>query len=107
ALAATDPQAALDLAVASASNNQQWGNGGTYGVFSAWANKDPAEAAAKAAELPASQQRSQAFQAIAATWASQDPQAAIAWANGLPSGQDKRNAINSVVSAWTQQDSAG
>ena len=92
ALATVNPAGALELLQISDVNLQRQ-NGQKRSIFSSWAEKDLAGAAAKAVELPFGQQRSQALQAVASSWAANDPQGSITWANSLANG-----FINSFVS---------
>jgi hypothetical protein len=50
------------------------------GLFKNWAQNDPTEAAAQAAQLPAGWNRSQALGEVAQQWAETDRDAALAWA---------------------------
>ena len=68
-------------------------------VFSAWAAKDPVEAARVAEELGQSRDRAVAFEAVGKLWAESDGQSALEWAARQKSGS-RRSALESVIGAW-------
>ena len=102
-LAQRAPERALELHAKLPKGESQYGYGSSvYGIFNAWAQTDPAAAAARALQLPA-RDREQAVNGIAAQWAARDLPAAQAWALGLPEGNAKRNATRAVLSELANQ----
>lgn len=80
-----------------------FGYGSVHGIFYAWAQTDPAGAAAKAMQLPG-RERDQALSSIAAQWATKDVNGALAWVQGLPESNAKRNAVRTVLGELANQD---
>ncbi|MDD5262648.1 MAG: hypothetical protein PHD76_12455 [Methylacidiphilales bacterium] len=113
-LALQDPQKALQLLQSSGDTNAGGGRmggmfgarGGLYGtLFCQLASKDIGQATQMALQLPAGNDRSNAFQGIASQWAQKDPQAAIAWMVGqLPAGADRDSAQRTIVDNWAATD---
>jgi hypothetical protein len=60
---------------------------GVSRIFSVLAEKSPADAAARALQMPSGGQRSEAAVAVAAEWAKHDPAAARAWAEQIDDAQ--------------------
>ncbi|MGA2052944.1 MAG: sigma-70 family RNA polymerase sigma factor, partial [Opitutales bacterium] len=73
-------------------------------LFMQWTTTDRTTALAQAMELPAGNDRTQAWVGIAKVWAMTQPAAAMTWAAALPEGDDKSAAVKSVIEAWTEQD---
>lgn len=103
-LSETDPKRAFELA-------KQTGtvSGVSLRLFANWSEKNPAEAAACALDLPETEGRSNAIGTIARAWAQADLQGAVRWAESLP---DKdaigmsawSSPATSVFSAWADED---
>jgi hypothetical protein len=103
ALAVTDPAKALAVLRA------QQGAGTSFlytQLFSTWAQRDPAAAAAAALALPGGQLRANALKGVVSGWVVQDPAAALAWANALPSGSTRTGTVGAVLIALAAQDPA-
>ena len=73
------------------------------GAAREWAQLDPAEAGAFAAETNDPMIREQLVEAISYTWPRLDPAAAAAWAHTLP-GKAQSNAMSRVVDTWARSD---
>lgn len=73
-------------------------------VFTAWAARDPAEAARVGEELPSPRDRAAALDAVGALWAEDDGQAAFEWANRYEAPGSRRVALESVVDAWARRE---
>jgi len=73
-------------------------------VFTAWAARDPAEAARVGEELPSPRDRAAALDAVGALWAEDDGQAAFDWANRYEAPGSRRVALESVVDAWARRE---
>jgi hypothetical protein len=72
----------------------------------AWAQKDPAAAAAYSLKLPESRARSNIIANVIRRWSAQDVPGALTWAESLPTGPDRQGALIATLSQWAQQNSA-
>lgn len=97
-----DPDRALKMLMASPRADGPY-SGSSSQVFMVLAQRNPVDAARKAASLPAGQLRSSAFSTIAMQWAAIDPKAAAAWAQTL-SGQAQNQTLGSIASQWARND---
>jgi hypothetical protein len=97
-LAPRDTSAALELAL---SIRGEDGQRAVRSVLRSWTMKDPAAAAAWAAEQP---NNAALLPAVAFSWASQDPAKARDWIGALPSGETKDAALLSGVRCIVQGD---
>lgn len=101
-LASKDPDAALELAMGSASEDVR--TRGAAQAFSSLAQRDPEAASKRLDELPAgSPEHRSALYATASAWANQDPDAASAWAAGLDP-DSRLTAAGSMIPAIAQRD---
>ena len=99
-IAATNPQAALQLA-SSLSNPDVLGD-----VAARWAANDPAAAAAYFQKLPKNARTNTAFSGLARAWSENDPEASARWLQVLPPDGRRDAAIKGYVSAVLPRDPA-
>lgn len=71
-----------------------------------WAGRDPKQAAAWVAGLPAGTAAEQGATSLVTTWCVHDPSAAADWISGLPDGGVKDAAIEPLVQSVRQNDPA-
>ena len=81
-MARQDPEAALEFAGKMGLHRY----GDLQGLWEAWAERDPAAAAAKAMEVMLGQERESAIRSIVWAWAERDPQGELSWVKDLPRG---------------------
>ncbi len=95
ALTNVDPQTAMQDALMLSGNNQL---SAETAVISAWANQNPAQAAASLQNLPAGKSLDTATGNVAKSWLTQDPQAASQWINTLSPGSARDAAVAQIIS---------
>ncbi|HWB06811.1 MAG TPA: hypothetical protein VG796_27550 [Verrucomicrobiales bacterium] len=100
-LSSHDPAAAFALASKVDSPRGQWA---LSSVMHAWAERDPAGAAAATAQLPIGQMRTRALNGLMERWAVSDYGAASAWASSLKSPQERASAMSSALASLSQVD---
>ena len=113
AVAATDPQYALTLLTTVPTSKSPWARIEiVQSIFEKWAERDPRDAAAAAAQLGASF-RDNASYFVGMRWANADINGALAWAlsqatnpaeSRLRESSFTRNALTGVVSTWMHMD---
>jgi hypothetical protein len=100
-LSSQDPAAAFAMASKLDSPQGQWA---LSSVMRAWADRDPAGAAAAAVQLPIGQMRTKALNGLMERWAINDYGAAASWAGSLKSPQERASAMSSALSSLSQID---
>lgn len=95
-----DPRALLDVVVESMPAGDNYRDA-VRNIFSNWARRDPAAAAAAVLTVPAGRVQSEAISSIASQWvASGKRQEALQWVRQLPEGQARENALENIFSKW-------
>jgi len=102
-IAKSDPQTAWsDIQQLSGRNVGQ----AQVNVIAAWANQQPAQAAAALQNLPQDSNLNTATADVAKSWLSQDPPAATQWIGTLPQGSARDSAVTQLISSIGNNDPA-
>ncbi|HTB64135.1 MAG TPA: hypothetical protein VK737_11185, partial [Opitutales bacterium] len=100
-----DPQAALAMTKSLPPGLQ---NMDDYSyAFSRMAMKNPSDAVAALAQMPAGYMQNLATQAVAADWADTDPQAALAWASNITNPTERQTALYYSLRHMSGSDAVG
>lgn len=95
-----DPQGALDAAVHLSTEN----NVVLQALVERLARRDPEEAAAWVAKLPASLATAQLRTVVLDTWAETEPEVVASYAESMPAGELRTHLMLSIASGWSALD---
>jgi hypothetical protein len=101
-VAAEDPLGALQLAE---TQFPEQSSSMRTSIVMAWAQKDPAAAAAYSLKIPEARARNNSIQNVIYRWGTQDLPGALTWTESLPAGPDRQAALSATLSQWAQQNS--
>lgn len=103
-LAKSEPQIALDTALAMASGANR--EAAVSNVFATWALNNPAEASARTLSLPRGDEQTRMAQVAATTWAKSDSTAALAWAQSVSDPSIHDNALAAIANTLASRSPA-
>ena len=97
AWAATDPNAAVHLALADIPPGRQQDDA-VVGIVERWTQIDPQGVSQWVSQFSAGPLRDTAIQNMVSIWTDQDPSGAAQWLGSLPAGQFRNSAVGAYVS---------